>query len=276
MKRLFVVIIYIIMLQINVHSEIIYNTEKVEIEKLTDYHKIISINKFYFSSLFLEELCCTINLYEKIENNLILEIGKNVYSTISNGNYCRVAIKNYDNNIDLYIIFKYKSYTLNGSKINALLIYSNYDSNSNVVIDSAEPQGNFFTLLYYLIDDKLIRSKYIQRQNEIPENDNEYYELLIANYYLFDQDKNNDLQIEQLLNDFIKKEEMKYEVRINAHIVLSQYYMMVGNLTESEKYLNIVKNNIEKIKNENDQSNIDFIHEVTEMELKLIIMLNNA
>ncbi len=203
-KILFPIIILFFHLSINAQTNRIY--VKSENLKETNYLKIddFYLTHYLYIDLFLrenllpdaqpEEVSTVINAIKKYvseENSLVIEIEK------TNGNNYLIAI----------MLAKKENDEL-------LICYTNWNPNLKIFEDGVKDES--YTRWYFLNQNKMTYRNDLSSAKD-------YYKLNsidLSNAYLFDELENNDLEIEKLIIESTKNENLTTENQIMGQLIL--------------------------------------------------------
>jgi hypothetical protein len=205
-----------------------FNEEKAE------YH----FNKFYPIHYIYINIFFAFDLHDSFTYEQKKDIIKKIKAIISKNNMTEFRITNFKDNKDLILTYtpdhppKYPNETV-------IWFISNYDFNKNKIV-SGDNMKNAYATFYYVKGDALIKYQYeysTEKEEELINEDNINN---LADYYIYDDNPDNDEKAKQLLNECIN-ETADVNRRFVCMLTLTEYYFLRNDLKEVKKIIGELK-----------------------------------
>ncbi len=226
-KKLFILTVLILTTKVFAQSENIEiktkNLKKANYLKVNDFYLThhLYIDMFLRENLYPEATIAdvdatikAIKTYVSEESSLDIEIDKP-----GKRNYLiRIAVIKKENTPDILVVF------------------TNWDAKDKHFEKKISIENDSYTRWYYLVDDKMTYRKDISDKNDYSEMSKSD----LANAYLFDEIKENDDQVEKLIEENLVDNDLSITEEIYSNLILLKLYILQGvdkNIKVMTEYL---------------------------------------
>lgn len=190
------------------------------------------INPYSFVHSFYSFIFYDFDLISLIPFNERIDIMKIIYNEVLPGSQVNFIIKKYLNVDKLSFVF----YTVQENSELILHLRTNYDSGAAVLVPLDMPKEEWkrcVSVSYYEMDSHLIHMSDLYspgRENDLLET-RQYVDL--AHFYIFDENKENDEQVETILNNIISRN-TKSSTVLRASCELAYFYLLHERIGDAE------------------------------------------
>ena len=200
---------------------------KIYRENETSKHQL-GINKFYFVHQTFADSFFMTNLNKHLSYDDMADILGNVYDGVTKKEKVNVE---YDitEPSDAKIAYFYSEHKKNGETFIMLTNFNNATRKFEPEPDSRDQLARW----YFIKGEKLVYRKDIySKEEEEKKKNGEVFELI--DYYLFDDNFDNDKLVKPLIDDLLDSDESDTN-KLYGYLYLSEYYLLNNDLDNSEK-----------------------------------------
>lgn len=245
-----------------------FGQDKIQIQyDKKDSINAYGINEFYFVHQIFADAFFMTDLYEQLDYDEMEKILKTVLFKIDKDNNVTVTIKQ-EKGPEARLVFSIKEGTKDGT---LLVLMTNFHIEKRKF--TKELEDNSLFRWYFIKGDKLVYRKDLYSEKTEKEKMEQVPHKLI-DYYLFDDNLENDSKVKGLIDEILKNEESdKIEV-LYAKLYLGELYLLTSEIDNAEKEVAELKKYFEKHKDNGIPSQYSLIVNMAETELELMKRMN--
>ncbi len=222
------------------------------------------INDFYFVHQIFADAFFLTDLYQQLDYDEMSYILKSVLNKIDEEHKVTVLVKQ-SKGPDAKLVFFVKEGTKDG---NILVLMTNFNSDKRKFTKKIDDQ-NSIVRWYFIRGNKLVYRKDLYSEKKEKDKKEEEPHLLI-DYYLFDDNIENDTKIEELISQVINNEKSdKIEV-LYAKLYLGELYLLNSKIEKAETQVISLKEYFEKYKDKGVPHQYSLITTMATTELELM------
>lgn len=199
---------------------------------------LFGINDFYFTHQVFADAFFMTDLYKQLDYEEMNEILVAVQNGVTLEDKVTILVPQ-ENGIEAKLVFMVKDHSENG-KTFVMLTNFNKASRTFEEFDDKESVVRW----YYIRGDKLVyRKDEFTKSEERKKKKGAPHELI--DYYLFDDNVNNDSEVKGLIEDLLEKEDSEIE-QLYGRLYLGEYHLLHGEIDKAEQALKDLKTYFEK------------------------------
>ena len=222
--------VFLLVLLITLVLQKSYGQEKITLTTVNkdsiNYYKISEF--FFVHHLFASAFFMT-NLDKQLSYDEMTNILKTVLYKIDNKNEVSLSIKQ-KKGPNAQIVFKVKEEKVDSIILEILTNFNKKKRKYDKIIDTQ----NTFARRYFVKDNRLIYYKDLYSESKENEKKNGMAIWLI-DFYLFDNNKENDAKVKELIDDLVNNSNSTKENIFYAKLYLGELYILNNDFTSAEK-----------------------------------------
>lgn len=246
-----------------------YGQSKIQIlSENNDSVNAYGINEFYFVHQVFADAFFMTDLYKQLDYDEMANILKTVLFKVDKDNKVTVTIKQ-DKGPEARLVFFIKEGTKDGT---LLALMTNFHAKKRKFTKNLD-EKNSVVRWYFIKGNKLVYRQDLYSEETEKEKKGQVPHKLI-DYYLFDDNVENDSKVKGLIDDILNNEKSdKIEV-LYAKLYLGELYLLNSDIDKAEKEVTGLKEYFEKYKDNGIPSQYSMITNMAETELELMKRMN--
>jgi len=201
------------------------------------------VNDFYSVYYTYMNVIRALGVEKHLSGNEIKQVVHGIIDQLKKQKAVQLTVSGYPGDEDLRVTVR-TDYAKNDKKP-ILWVISNYDPRTKSVV-TGKAQENAYATYFYLVDTKLVKYQYVTEAKSKKEKAANN----LADFYLLDEEKNNDASGKALLIKEINETKVSLE-RFLMHLTLSEYYLLENNTGKAREALDTAR---KMIKTERDKN----------------------
>lgn len=203
------------------------NKYKIFRENESSKHQL-GINKFYFVHHTFADSFFMTNLNDQLSYDDMADILSNVYDGVTKKEKVNVEY-NISKPSDAKIAYFYSNHKKNGE---TFIMLTNFNNTTRKFEHEPDPKDQL-ARWYFIRGEKLVyRKDLFSIEEEEKRKNGKAFEII--DYYLFDDNIENDKHVKPLIDDLIASEESDTN-KLYGYLYLSEYYLLNNDFDNSEK-----------------------------------------
>ena len=235
MKKIIIALFNIVLITVSVYGQ---GKVQIDVKNKSTTHQL-GISKFYFVHHIFADAFFMTNLYKQLENDEMAKVLNSIYNGVTDKDTVNITVRQ-DGSTDAKLIFFTKNHPEKG---NSLIMTTNFSNTTRKFVDDAK-DSEYLARWYFIRKDKLVyRKDLYSKEEEKKKKKAEVFELI--DFYLFDDNFENDSKIKPLIDKVLNSDESKIN-KLYAKLYLGEYWLKNNDLDKAEKSVADLKEYFEK------------------------------
>jgi hypothetical protein len=246
-----------------------YGQSRIQI--LTDNKdsvNVYGVSEFYFVHQVFADAFFMTDLYKQLDYDEMANILKKVLFKIDKENRVTVTIKQ-TKGPDARLVFFIKEGTSDGTVLALLTNFHSENRKFTKEIDEKKSLARW----YFIKGNKLVYRQDLYSEKTEEEKKGQAHSKLI-DYYLFDDNLENDFKVKGLIEDVLDNEKSNKIEILYAKLYLGEFYLLNTEIKKAENEVTGLKEYFEKHKDSGVPSQYSLIINMAETELELMKRMN--